>query len=73
MKCNLTDREEQILRLIAEGFSNRDISSHLYICESTVENHIHNIFRKLGVTKRIKAVICAHDLGLLNIDILPRQ
>ena len=66
MGCNLTVREKQILTLIAKGLSNRDISDHLFISESTVENHIHNIFRKLGVSKRIKAAICANDMNLVN-------
>jgi ATP/maltotriose-dependent transcriptional regulator MalT len=44
----LTEREEQVLKLIANGLSNREISANLAISESTVENHIHHIYTKLG-------------------------
>jgi DNA-binding NarL/FixJ family response regulator len=52
----LTNREEQVLRLIAEGLTNRGISCNLSISESTVENHIHNIYAKLGISNRAQAV-----------------
>ena len=56
MLPGLTAREQQILNLIAEGFTNRQISSDLSISESTVENHIHHIFVKLGISNRAQAV-----------------
>jgi DNA-binding NarL/FixJ family response regulator len=52
----LTDREEQVLRLIADGLTNREISYDLSISESTVENHIHHIYTKLGLSNRAQAV-----------------
>jgi len=52
----LTDREEQVLRLIADGLTNREISYDLSISESTVENHIHHIYTKLGISNRAQAV-----------------
>ena len=52
----LTDREEQILKLIADGLTNREISGNLSISESTVENHIHHIYGKLGLPNRARAV-----------------
>lgn len=52
----LTDRENQILNLIADGLTNREISGSLSISESTVENHIHHIYEKLGVSRRAQAV-----------------
>jgi DNA-binding NarL/FixJ family response regulator len=55
----LTDREEQILKLIAYGLTNRGISCELFISESTVENHIHHIYAKLGVSNRAQAVAYA--------------
>lgn len=55
----LTDREEQILNLIANGLTNRKIASHLSISEATVENHVHHIYLKLGISNRAQAVIYA--------------
>ena len=55
----LTDREHQILRLIADGLTNREISCNLSIRESTVENHVHHIYIKLGITNRAQAVVHA--------------
>lgn len=56
MLPSLTNREEQVLKLIAEGFTNREISSSLSISESTVENHTHHIYAKLGISNRAQAV-----------------
>ena len=68
MLPGLTAREQQILDLIAEGCTNRQISSNLSISESTVENHIHHIFVKLGISNRAQAVVHAFQLriSLLN-------
>lgn len=52
----LTDRENEILKLIADGLTNREISYSLSISESTVENHIHHIYEKLEISNRAKAV-----------------
>jgi DNA-binding NarL/FixJ family response regulator len=66
----LTDREQQILRLIANGFTNKEISWHLLISESTVENHIHHIYKKLGISNRAKAVAYAFQWRVvLQIDL----
>ncbi len=56
MLPELTDRENQVLELIADGLSNREISCNLSISESTVENHVHHIYRKLGISRRTQAV-----------------
>ncbi len=58
----LTDREEQILKLIAYGLTNRGISCQLFISESTVENHIHHIYMKLGISNRAQAVAYAFQV-----------
>jgi ATP/maltotriose-dependent transcriptional regulator MalT len=55
----LTGRERQVLKLIANGFTNREVSGHLAISESTVENHIHHIYTKLGISNRAQAVAYA--------------
>jgi DNA-binding NarL/FixJ family response regulator len=52
----LTNRENEIFELIADGLTNRAISCYLTISESTVENHIHHIYEKLGISNRAKAV-----------------
>ncbi|HET9649348.1 MAG TPA: response regulator transcription factor [Microlunatus sp.] len=61
----LTDRELEILRLIAKGLSNREISGQLFLSEGTVKNHVTNVLAKLGVRDRTQAVLRAGALGLL--------
>jgi RNA polymerase sigma factor (sigma-70 family) len=60
----LTAREEEILKLLATGESNREIGKRLFISEQTVKNHVANIFRKLQVNDRTKAALLAVRLGL---------
>ena len=55
----LTNRENDVLEQIAYGFTNREISDNLSISESTVENHIHHIYTKLGISNRTQAVVYA--------------
>ncbi len=61
----LSPREHQILRLVAEGMGNRDIAEKLSISRYTVECHIKNIYRKLAVSSRTRAVNTARQRGLL--------
>ncbi|HYF95317.1 MAG TPA: LuxR C-terminal-related transcriptional regulator [Symbiobacteriaceae bacterium] len=61
----LTDREREVLRLIAGGLTNPEIGARLYISEATVKRHVYNIFGKLEVTHRTQAVMRARELGLL--------
>jgi DNA-binding NarL/FixJ family response regulator len=61
----LTDREKTILRLIAGGYSNREISELLDITDGTVKNHISNLLSKLGVRDRTRAVLKAIDMGVI--------
>ncbi len=56
---SLTTRENEVLDLLAEGFSNRAIAERLQVSEKTVKNHLSNIFKKIGVSDRINAVIYA--------------
>ena len=67
MLPGLTAREQQILDLIAEGLTNRQISSNLFISESTVENHVHHIFVKLGISNRAQAVAHAFQFRLFTL------
>ncbi len=61
---SLTERERQVLKLVAEGLANKQIAQVLTISERTVENHIHNLLSKLGVTSRSQAIawVLQHDL-----------
>jgi len=61
---NLTRRELDILALLSEGRSNRDISRHLYLSEKTVKAHLAAVFRKLGVTNRTQAAMAAVGMGM---------
>lgn len=56
MLALLSDREKQVLLLIVEGMTNKEISTRLTISESTVENHIHHIYKKLKISNRAQAV-----------------
>jgi DNA-binding NarL/FixJ family response regulator len=63
----LTDRELQVLKLVAQGLGNRDIAAQLFISENTVKNHIRNILEKLQLHSRMEAVIYAVREKLLDI------
>jgi DNA-binding NarL/FixJ family response regulator len=60
----LTDREEELLSLIATGATNSEIARRLVVSDKTVRNHITNIFAKLGVTDRAQAIVRAREAGL---------
>jgi DNA-binding NarL/FixJ family response regulator len=62
----LTERELSILRLVAEGLSNLDIASKLYVTEQTVKFHLSNIYRKLGVGNRTEATRYAYRNNLIE-------
>ncbi len=61
----LSERELEILALIARGDSNKEIASQLFIAEGTVKNHVTHILGKLGVRDRTQAALKARELGLL--------
>ncbi|ENU20341.1 hypothetical protein F994_01400 [Acinetobacter bohemicus ANC 3994] len=63
--AHLTNRETEILDLVAQGMSNKEIAEQLFVSKYTVESHIKHIYRKLSVTKRTKAVSTARSLGIL--------
>jgi DNA-binding NarL/FixJ family response regulator len=61
----LTDREQDVLRLLARGMSNRDIGRQLFISDTTAKFHVSNIMRKLQVSRRAEAVYVASKDGLI--------
>jgi DNA-binding NarL/FixJ family response regulator len=63
----LTDREMEVLKLVAQGMNNRDIAKDLFISENTVKNHIRNILEKLHLHSRMEAVVYAVREKLLEI------
>jgi DNA-binding NarL/FixJ family response regulator len=64
----LTERELDVLRLVARGLSNRDVAKRLYISENTVKNHIRNILEKLQLHSRMEAVVYAVREKLFDIS-----
>jgi DNA-binding CsgD family transcriptional regulator len=65
----LSEREKEILQLVANGFTNREISLFCDIHYNTVKNHLTTIYRKLHTESRIEAVIYAAYLGLIDLEI----
>jgi DNA-binding NarL/FixJ family response regulator len=63
----LTERELEVLRLVAQSLSNREIAGELYISENTVKNHVRNILEKLHLHSRMEAVVYAMREKLLDI------
>jgi DNA-binding NarL/FixJ family response regulator len=64
----LTDRELDVFRLIAQGLSNGEIGRELFISDTTVKTHVTRVFQKLGVRDRVQAVVLAYRAGLFEGD-----
>jgi DNA-binding NarL/FixJ family response regulator len=64
----LTDREHEILNLLAQGHGNQVIAARLYLSQKTVRNHVSNIFTKLAVADRAQAIIRAREAGLGGVE-----
>ncbi len=62
----LTERELEVLRLVASGATNRDIAERMFVSEATVKTHLLHVYAKLGVNDRAAAVAAAYDRGLLT-------
>ncbi|MGB6430486.1 MAG: response regulator transcription factor [Candidatus Acidiferrales bacterium] len=62
----LSDREKEIVQLVAQGYRNKEIGEKLFISEQTVKNHLHNIFDKLGVSDRLELALYAIHHRLID-------
>ena len=65
----LSDREKQVVQLVAQGYRNKEIGEKLFISEQTVKNHLHNIFDKLGVSDRLELALYAIHHRLIEHEL----
>jgi two-component system, NarL family, nitrate/nitrite response regulator NarL len=67
-RLGLTNREQQLVRLISQGLTNKEIASRLHLAEQTVRDHVHHILRKVGARHRLAAVDICRAEGITFIS-----